>query len=95
MIRTVRSMIDEIKYSKSLMMREIILQPLEEARKFNPRQKAESWVKNELEQPQNLTKEHVDDFKIAMNSLDNQKKNNAINQGSTLHPLKESQVERS
>lgn len=78
-IRTVRSMIDEIKYSEEFddVKREI-LQPLEEARKFNPRQKAESWVKNELEQPlQNLTKEHVDDFKIAMNSLDNQKKNNA------------------
>ena len=69
-IRTIRSMIDEIKYSEEFdEVKREILQPLEEARRFNPRQKAEAWVKNEIENPiRNLTKEHVEDFQEAMDS---------------------------
>ena len=69
-IRTIRSMIDEIKYSEEFdEVKREILQPLEEARRFNPRQKAEAWVKNEIENPiRNFTKEHVEDFQEAMDS---------------------------
>lgn len=69
-IRAIRSMIDEIKYSEEFdEVKREILQPLEEARRFNPKQKAEAWVKNEIETPiREFTKEHVDDFQDAMKS---------------------------
>lgn len=69
-IRAIRSMIDEIKYSEEFdEVKREILQPLEEARRFNPRQKAKAWVKNEIENPiRDFTKEHVEDFQEAMDT---------------------------
>ena len=69
-IKAIRSMIDEIKYSEEFdEVKREILQPLDEARRFNPRQKAEAWVKNEIESPiRDFTKEHVEDFQKAMDS---------------------------
>ena len=86
-IRTIRSMIDEIKYSEEFdEVKREILQPLEEARRFNPRQKAEAWVKNEIENPiRDFTKEHVEDFQEAMDS----KTSDVENQESNIPPVSE------
>lgn len=67
-IRAVRSMVDEVRYSEEFdEVKREILQPLEEARRFNPKRKAEEWVRREIEEPmQLLTKEHVSDFKSAI-----------------------------
>ena len=67
-IRTVRSMVDEVRYSEEFNeVKREILQPLDEARRFNPKRRAEAWVKRELEDPvRNFTHDHVEDFKTAL-----------------------------
>ena len=69
-IRAIRSMVDEVRYSEEFdEVKREILQPLEEARRFNPKRKAEEWVRREIEEPvQQLTKEQVEDFKVALES---------------------------
>ena len=68
-IRAIRSMVDEVRYSEGDEVKREILQPLEEARRFNPKRKAEEWVRREIEEPvQQLTKEQVEDFKVALES---------------------------
>lgn len=69
-IRAIRSMVDEVKYSAEFdEVKREILQPLEEARRFNPRKQAEAWVKQELEHPlKELSKEHVADFESALST---------------------------
>jgi Tat protein translocase TatB subunit len=67
-IRTVRSMVDEVRYSEEFNeVKREILQPLDEARRFNPKRRAEAWVKRELEDPvRSFTHDHVEDFKTAL-----------------------------
>ena len=69
-IRAIRSMVDEVKYSAEFdEVKREILQPLDEARRFDPRKQAEAWVKQELEQPlKELSKEPVEDFQSVLST---------------------------
>ncbi len=90
-IRTVRSMVDEVRYSEEFNeVKREILQPLDEARRFNPKRRAEAWVKRELEDPvRNFTQDHVEDFKTALDE-DQSEGVHAVESGESL----ESSTER-
>ena len=73
-IRTVRSMVDEVRYSEEFdEVKREILEPLEEARRFNPKRKAEDWVRREIKKPvRKLTQDQVSDFRSAIEGVPNE-----------------------
>lgn len=67
-IKTVRGFIDEVRYSSEFdEVKREILDPIQEARRFNPKAKARDWVQREIEAPlkDSLRDDEVEDFSTA------------------------------
>ena len=64
-VKAIRSFVDEVRYSEEFdEVKREILDPLDEARRFNPQERTRAWVKQELEEPIKsvLKEEPVHDF---------------------------------
>ena len=64
-IKSIRSFVDEVRYSEEFdEVKREILDPLDEARRFNPKARTREWVRREIEDPikSSLTDEPVQDF---------------------------------
>lgn len=59
-IRTLRSFVDEIRYSEEFdEVKREILDPIQEARRYNPRAQVRDWVRREIEEPVRQIKDEV------------------------------------